>query len=152
MATCYGGLGDTSRNNPESEAMDADIQDNYQEDINDLENIEPEPQAGLKPLTLKIEQLWQTIEANDNDPMDAMSLGIKTQPVSYHTLHTNTYRTHWGSSKQIHKYFMWYSEENISWKLIVTGYHSTEWKWLFPIRRLVNRYWNCFGFNRQKQD
>ena len=37
MATCYGGIGDTSMNNPESQDMDADIQDNYQEDINDLE-------------------------------------------------------------------------------------------------------------------
>ena len=48
MATCYGGIGDTSINNPESQDMDADIQDNYQEDINDLENIELDHQAGLK--------------------------------------------------------------------------------------------------------
>ena len=60
-------------NNPESQDMDADIQDNYQEDINDLENIEFDHQAGLKNLTCKIEQLWQTIEANNNDPMDAIS-------------------------------------------------------------------------------
>ena len=53
--------------------MDADIQDNYHEDINDLENVEPDHQAGLKNLTCKIEQLWQTIEAHDNDPMDAIS-------------------------------------------------------------------------------
>ena len=53
--------------------MDADIQDNYQEDINNLENIEPDHQAGLKNLIHEIEQLWQTIEANGNDPMDAIS-------------------------------------------------------------------------------
>ena len=53
--------------------MDADIQDNYQEDINDLENIEPDHQAGLKNLTHEIEQLQQTNKANDNDPMDAIS-------------------------------------------------------------------------------
>ena len=58
MATHYGGIGDTSMNNLESQDMDADIQDNYQEDINDLENIEPDHQAGLKNLTCKIEQLW----------------------------------------------------------------------------------------------
>ena len=58
------------------------------------------------------------------------SLGMKTQSVSYHTLYTHTHRTHWGGSKQIHKHFMWCSGENISWKLIVTGYHRTEWKWL----------------------
>ena len=73
MATRYGGIGDTSMNNPKSQDMDAHIQDNYQEDINDLENIEPDHQAGLQNLTCKIEQLWQTIEANDNDPMDAIS-------------------------------------------------------------------------------
>ena len=39
MATCYGGIGDTSMNNPESQDMDAVSQDNYQEDINDLEKL-----------------------------------------------------------------------------------------------------------------
>ena len=73
MATCYGGIGDTSMNNPESQDMDADIQNNYQEDINDLENIESDHQAGLKNLICEIEQLQQTIEANDNDPMDTIS-------------------------------------------------------------------------------
>ena len=51
MATRYGGIGDASMNHPESQDMDADIQDNYQGDINDLENIEPDHQAGLKNLT-----------------------------------------------------------------------------------------------------
>ena len=59
-------------NNPESHDMDSDSQDNYQADINDLENIEPNHPAGLKHLTREIEQLWQTIKASDNDPMDAI--------------------------------------------------------------------------------
>ena len=67
-----GGIGDASMNNSEPQDMDADIQDNYQADINDLENIEPDHQAGLKYLTHKIEQLRQTIKANDNDPMNAI--------------------------------------------------------------------------------
>ena len=50
-----------------------DIQDNYEEDIDDLENIEPNHLAGLRDLTHKIEQLRQTIEANDNDPMHAIN-------------------------------------------------------------------------------
>ena len=61
MATCYGGIGDTSMNNPESHEMDGDSQGNYQEDINDLENIEPNHPAGLKHLTHKIEQLRQIL-------------------------------------------------------------------------------------------
>ena len=48
MATHYGGIGDISMNNPDSQDMDAGIQDNYQEDINDLENIEPNHLVGLK--------------------------------------------------------------------------------------------------------
>ena len=70
MATRYGRIGDTSMSNSEHHNMDAD---DYQADINDLENIEPNHQAGLRDLTHEIEQLWQTIEANDNDPMDAIS-------------------------------------------------------------------------------
>ena len=66
-------------NNPDSQDMDADIQNNYQKDTNDLENVEPYHQAGLKHLTHEIEQLRQTIEASNNDPMDGhKSLGMKT--------------------------------------------------------------------------
>ena len=36
-------------------------------------HTEPNHQAGLRDLTHEIEQLWQTIEANDKDPMDAIS-------------------------------------------------------------------------------
>ena len=35
MATCYGGIGDTSMNDPESQDIDSDSQENYQEDVND---------------------------------------------------------------------------------------------------------------------
>ena len=39
-----------------------------------MENIEPDHQAGFRDLiTHEIEQLWQTVEANDNDPIDGMS-------------------------------------------------------------------------------
>ena len=34
-------------NNPESHDMDSNSQDNFQEDINDLENTEPNHPAGL---------------------------------------------------------------------------------------------------------
>ena len=32
MATCYGGMGDTSVENPESQEVDIDSQENYQEE------------------------------------------------------------------------------------------------------------------------
>ena len=85
MATHYSRIGDTSMSNSENHDMDAD---DYQADINDLENIEPTHQAGLKDLIHKIEQLCQTIEANDNDSMDAIShLECKLNQLAI-TLHT----------------------------------------------------------------
>ena len=55
MATHYGGTGDTSMNNPGSHNTDSDSQDNYQEDVNDLEHIELNPRVELKHLTCKME-------------------------------------------------------------------------------------------------
>ena len=55
MATCYGGIGDTSVNNPESHDMDSDSQDNYQEDVNDLEHIKLNHPVKLKYLTHEME-------------------------------------------------------------------------------------------------
>ena len=57
MATHYSGIGDTSVNNPESHDMDSDSQDNYQEDVNDLEHIECNPPVELKHLTCKMEMI-----------------------------------------------------------------------------------------------
>ena len=47
MATHYGGIGDTSMENPESQDVDSDSQENYQE----------EPIVSLQHLTHKMEQL-----------------------------------------------------------------------------------------------
>ena len=55
MATQYGGIGATSGHNPESHDMDSDSQDNYQEDINDLEHTEHNIPVELKHLTHKME-------------------------------------------------------------------------------------------------
>ena len=62
MATHYGGMGDTSMENPESQDVDSDSQENYQE-----ENI-----ISLQHLTCKMEQLRHTVEDKDNDPGDAI--------------------------------------------------------------------------------
>ena len=60
MATHYGGMGDTSMENPETQDIDNDSQDNFQE-----ENI-------IQQLICKTEQLRQTIEDRDNDPRDVI--------------------------------------------------------------------------------
>ena len=72
MATHYVGIGDTSMNNPESHDMDSDSEDNYQENVNDLEHIELNRPVKIKHLTHEMEQLRQTVEDKDNDPMDAI--------------------------------------------------------------------------------
>ena len=73
MATHYRGIGNALVNYSEPQDINADTQDEYQGDINDLENIEPEHQTGLKALTCELERLQQMIKANNNDPMDAIS-------------------------------------------------------------------------------
>ena len=73
MATHYRGIDKPLENDSNPQDTNADIQDEYRADTNDLENIEPDHQVGLVDLTHEIEQLWQTVEANDNDPMDAIS-------------------------------------------------------------------------------
>ena len=73
MATHYGGIGNALVNDSEPQDINANIQEEYQADINDLEDTEPDHQAGLRDLTCEIEQLQQTIKANNNDPMDAIS-------------------------------------------------------------------------------
>ena len=60
VAACYGGIGDTSMENPETHNMDNDSQDNFQE-----ENI-------VQQLICETEHLRQTIEDRANDPRDAI--------------------------------------------------------------------------------
>ena len=72
MATHYGGIGDTSMNNPGTQGMDSDSQDNYQEDVNDQEHIDFNPPVALQHLTHEMEQLRETVKDEDNDPMDAI--------------------------------------------------------------------------------
>ena len=50
MATHYGGIGDTSMNDPESQDIDSDSQENYQED-----NVKFDPPVSLQHLTHKME-------------------------------------------------------------------------------------------------
>ena len=67
------GIGKPLENGSEPQDTNANIQDEYQADINDLENIEPDHQAGLRDLTHKLEHLQQTVKTNDSNPMDAIS-------------------------------------------------------------------------------
>ena len=60
MATHYGGVGDTSMENPETQDLDNDSQNNFQD-----ENV-------VQQLICETEYLRQAVEDRDNDPRDAM--------------------------------------------------------------------------------
>ena len=55
MASCCRGIGKPLENDSDPQETNVSIQDEYQADINDLENIEPHHQAGLRELTCEIE-------------------------------------------------------------------------------------------------
>ena len=60
MATCYGGIVDISMENPETQDMDNDSQDNFQEEII------------VQQIICKMECLKQAIEDRDSEPRDAL--------------------------------------------------------------------------------
>ena len=60
LATCFGGVGDTSMENPETQDMDNVSEDTFQD-----KNI-------VKKLLCKTEHLKQAVEDRDNDPREAI--------------------------------------------------------------------------------
>ena len=73
MATHYGGIGKPSQKDADPQENDVTIHNEYQEDINDFENIEPDHHEKLRDLTHEIDNLRQKVEANKSEPMDAVS-------------------------------------------------------------------------------
>ena len=59
-------------NDPESQDIDSDSQENYQGDVNDQEHVEFDPSVTLQHLTQEMEWLRQTVEDKNNDPRDAI--------------------------------------------------------------------------------
>ena len=57
----------------DSQKNDVTIHNEYQEDINDFENIEPDHHERLRDLTHEIDNSRQKVEANESEPMDATS-------------------------------------------------------------------------------
>ena len=73
MATHYGGRGKLSEKDSDPQENDVTIYDEYQEDINNFENVEPDLHERLRDLTHEIDHLWQKVEANESKPMDTIS-------------------------------------------------------------------------------
>ena len=57
MATCHGGTGKPLGKDSGPQGNDITIHDEYQEDINDFENIETDHYEGLRDLTHEIDHL-----------------------------------------------------------------------------------------------
>ena len=109
--------------------INADIQDEYQTNINDLENIEPDHRAGLRNLTCEIEQLQQTIKTNHNDPMDAIShLECKCNQLALTLCPPMPVEP---IGEVLHKYTntLCSAQKKTSFcKLLTTRYYNTGWK------------------------
>ena len=77
-------------NDPESQDVDSDSQDNYQGDVNDQGHIKFDPPVTLQHLTCKVEQLRQTVKDKDNDPRNVIKhLEQKLNQLAI-TLHPST--------------------------------------------------------------
>ena len=76
MAMHYGGIGDTSRNEIQVQNIEPlDHNDIHQEDneqIYEIDNNMPQHMPEIWQLTHLIEQLRQTIEDNERNPLDAI--------------------------------------------------------------------------------
>ena len=73
MATHHGGTGKLSEKDSDPKENDVTIHDEYQADINDFENIEPDHHERLRDLTQEIDHSRQKVEANETELMDAIN-------------------------------------------------------------------------------
>ena len=61
MATCHGGTGKPSEKDSDPQENDVTIHNEYQADINDFENIEPDHHERLRDLTHEIDNLCKKL-------------------------------------------------------------------------------------------
>ena len=73
MATHHGGTGQTLEIDPYPQAQDIDIPNDYQEDIDDFENVEHENHMQLNELTNELDHLQHKGEATKNQPTEAIN-------------------------------------------------------------------------------
>ena len=118
MVTHFGGVGDTSMENPDTQDMD-----NTSEDVFQDENI-------VQKLLCKTEHLKQVIEDRDNDPREAihgleqrlnrltLTLCCSNDPIE-------------NVLDELHQNFMHNTKENIFGEFFITRYPHTEWARLF---------------------
>ena len=72
MAT-HGGTGKPSEKDSDPQENNVATHNEYQADVNNFENIEPNHHARLRDLTNEIDYLQQKVKANETQPTDAIS-------------------------------------------------------------------------------
>ena len=66
MVTCHGGQ--PSKKDSDNQEHDVTVHNEYQEDVDDFENVEHEHHAGLRNLTNEIDYLQHKVKANETQP------------------------------------------------------------------------------------
>ena len=66
-------MGQPPEKNPNPQEHDVNVQDEYQEDVDDFENVEHEHHTWLRDLTNEIDYLWHKVEANETWPTEVIS-------------------------------------------------------------------------------
>ena len=61
MATCHRGTGQPLEKEPNPQEEDIYVQNDYQEDVDDIENIEYENHMQLRELTNEVDHLWHKV-------------------------------------------------------------------------------------------
>ena len=73
MTTHHGGTGQPSELDPNAQAQDIDIPNDYLEDIDNFDNVGHEHYMQLKELTNELDQLQHKVEVTENQPTEAIS-------------------------------------------------------------------------------
>ena len=68
MTTCQEGTGQPLKIDPNPQAQDIDISNDYQEDIDDFENIEHQNHTRLKELSNELDHLRHKVKAIEISP------------------------------------------------------------------------------------
>ena len=118
MATCYGGVGDTSMEDPEIQDLDNTSQDDFPD-----ENI-------VQNLLCKTECLKQAVEDRDNDPREAIQQLEQRLNRLTLALHPSSDPIEQVLGK-IHQNLMHHTKENFFGKFFVTRYPRLKWARLF---------------------
>ena len=139
MATCHGGTGKPSEKDSDTMENDVDIHNEYQADVTDFENVEPDHHARLRELTNGIDYLPKKVEANKTQPTDAIRHLECELNRSALTLHLSTLLGSLDEVLQQYTDTLCTGQKEMSFvNTQLPRYHNFQQQQLFTIRRLVH--------------